>query len=257
LTKGWSELVDLQLGIQNNCERGCPYCFATEMAIRYNRISDPLERIAYQKRAGIKNPDKKYPGVIGFPNSHDITMANYSECEDYLLRLLKAGNQVLIVTKPDYRVIELLISNLQDYRKQLEFMITIGSYDSEVLKKFEPGASDFLERLNCLSMLYTYSFETSAIFEPYLSRDVVGLIDRVYAWVTRDIWIGKMNHFNSIVKYAPEIEELRPLYSRETILAIHKEIVETFSKPVFDDLIERIKFKDTFRKIVGVGCVNE
>ena len=256
-TKGWNEWAKYRVGIQNSCEKGCPFCFAIYLDMKYKRISKPEERKTYKKRKGIKNPDKKYDGLIGFPNTHDITIQNYTECEDYLLRLLKAGNQVLIVTKPDYHIIELLISALSEYKEQLEFRITIGSYDNEVLKKFEPNASDFEERLLVLVTLFMAGFETSAAIEPYTSRDVRGVIERIHHYVTREIWIGKMNHFNGIVQYAPEIEELRPLYSPETIRAIHKEIVETFSKPVFNGLIERIKFKDTFRKIVGVGCVNE
>ena len=250
-TKGWGEWADHQLGIQNSCERGCSYCFATyNDMVRYKRITKPQERLKYKQRKTIKKPDKKYPGRVAFANSHDITINNYSECEDYLVRLLKAGNHVLIVTKPDYVVIRFLISALGKFREQLEFRITIGTYDNEVLKKFEPNASDFEERILCLKMLFMAGFETSVSIEPYLSRDVRGLIDRIYHYVTREIWVGIMNHFDQIVEYAPVIESLRELYSLETVLTIHSELERYFGHNYFTGKIT-IKYKDTFEAMVN------
>lgn len=250
-TTGWKEWAEQQFGIQNSCKNGCLYCFGTMSDMRFARIENPKDRLAYKPRKAIANPNKKYPGVVAFPNTHDIYYENYDKCEDYLLRLLVAGNKVLIVTKPDIRVIELLQTALREYRDQVEFRITIGSYNSTILKKFEPNASDFEERLSCLKLLFMQGWATSVSIEPYLSRDVVGLISRINPYVSRDIWVGKMNHLNRMVKYVPELEFLRPLYTNVIVKNIHCEIVETFSKPIFHNLIDHIKFKDTFRKIIG------
>lgn len=250
MTKGWQEWAKYRLGIQKGCYRGCKYCFGMKEALRFKRIKKHEDWIIVTERKTIENPDKKYNGLIGFPNTHDITLENYSECEEYLLRLLKAGNQVLIVTKPDYHIIELLISALQDYKDQVEFRLTIGSYDDSVLKKFEPRASNYQERYDCLRLLFMNGFKTSVSIEPYLSRDIIGLIRRIYVYVTGDIWIGIMNHFNFLVNYYPELLDLKQLFSKETVQAIYQEIQEYFTS--YDGLLERIKFKDTFRKIAGV-----
>ena len=248
MTKGWKEWADRWVGIQNSCSRGCVYCFATYLDLRYKRIHSPEQRLNFQQRKSILNPDKKYDGRIAFPNTHDITESNYQKCRNYLDRLLKAGNNVLIVTKPDFNVIEQLISDLENYRKQLEFRITIGSRHSDVLKQFEPGASDFRERLESLSLLSDYSFETSVSIEPFLSRDVATLIEEIYWAVSRDIWVGKMNHFNNIVKYRPEIKTLQQLYTDETLIAIYHELQQLQKRIPY--VRGKIKFKDTFLDVL-------
>jgi len=249
-TEGWKEWADYWLGLQNFCERGCLACFATWFDIKYKRITDPKERLTFKPRKTIENPDKKYPGRVAFPNTHDITIQNYSQCEEYLIRLLKAGNQVLIVTKPDENIIRLLISALSEFKEQLEFRLSISTYDNEVLKKFEPNASDFEERVLCLKMLFMAGFETSVSAEYYLTRDVKGLIKRIYPYVTREIWVGIMNHFDQIVEYAPVIESLRELYSLETVLTIHSELERYFGHNYFTGKIT-IKYKDTFEAMVN------
>ncbi|MHA1880181.1 MAG: hypothetical protein ACTSYG_07265 [Candidatus Heimdallarchaeota archaeon] len=253
MTQGWKEWAYKWVGIQNSCVRGCIYCFATEMALRYKRITTPEARQIFQARKNILNPDKKYPGRIAFPNTHDITESNYQKCRNYLDHLLKAGNDVLIVTKPDFSVIKQLIGDLLNYSEQVEFRITIGSRHSDVLKKFEPGASDFRERLECLSLLWQYSFHTSVSIEPYLSKDVAELIDDLWMWVERDIWVGKMNHLSRIAKYAPVVRELAPIYSDEVVKQIYYSIKKKFKKPVYGNLLERIKFKDSFRRALNNG----
>ena len=249
MTKGWQEWAEHWLGIQNHCERGCKFCFAIKSDMQYKRISKPEERMQPKERKGIKNPDKKYDGLVAFPNTHDITIQNYSECIDYLERLLKAGNQVLIVTKPDVRIIELLISDLRDYKEQLEFRLTITTYENEVIKEFEPNASLFEDRVLCLKMLFMAGFETSVSIEPYTSRDVRGLIERIFHYVTREIWVGIMNHFSGIIKYYPEVEELRSLYTQETVCEIYGELRDTFQHPYYCGRVN-VRFKDTFEKLV-------
>ena len=246
MTKGWKQWVKKQIGIRIGCERDCKFCFAKILGSEKGYTSIDTWKNPKDRKTKDKIPSNS---IVGFPSTHDITIHNYSDCLETILEILAKGNQLIIVTKPDYHIIEVLISDLKDYKDKIEFRITIGSYDNEVLKKFEPNASDFEERLLVLKTLFMAGFETSVAIEPFTSRDVRGLIERIYHYVTREIWVGIMNHFSKIIKIYPEAEELRPLYTKETVCEIYGELRDAFQHPYYIGKVN-LRYKDTFENII-------
>ena len=130
---GVGEWADSSVNCYFGCSNDCNYCYAKRMAIRFGRINNPEEwkimkpnMKAIEKGYGIRN------GRIMFPTSHDITIESYEACVIVLKKLLDAGNEVLITTKASLTLITKLIAELNDYKEQIQFRITITSIDNSI-----------------------------------------------------------------------------------------------------------------------------
>lgn len=137
---------------------------------------------------------RKRKGVIMFPSSHDISPKNADSCIFVLEKMLKAENDVLVVSKPHLEVIEKMCKQFQQYRDQILFRFTIGSTDDDTLKFWEPFAPDFDERLASLQYAFTQGFQTSVSAEPSLDTNTEELVDLLFSYITNTLWIGKANH---------------------------------------------------------------
>lgn len=134
-----------------------------------------------------------------FPTTHDVTPRNLEESICVLGKLLKAGNTVLLVSKPHIGCISTICESFQDYRKRLIFRFTIGSMDDRILSFWEPNAPGFGERKQCLIFAYSRGYQTSVSCEPYLDCEVdkiVDLYELLSPYVTDSFWIGKLRHFD-------------------------------------------------------------
>ena len=248
-TKEWA--VD-NVNIQRGCEHGCRYCYARYNAVKwFKRCTDEqwLNPVIDQAKV-----DKKYykgKGVVMFPSTHDITPRNLSECLCVLRKLLDAGNQVLIVSKPHWPCITLICETLKEYRSQIMFRFTIGSKDDEILGFWEPNAPKFKERLACLQYAYNCRYQTSVSCEPYLDSNVVDLYLAVKPWTTHSFWVGKIREFNrrvdmSVINAEQEekfVKLLKAAQTDEAVWAIYNQLA-----------VERlIMWKDSIREIIQKG----
>ena len=199
-TKEWAVTnVNIQLG----CENGCRYCYARYNAVKFRKWCtaeqwlDPVIVINRVTRSYLKRD-----GVVMYPSTHDITERNLTASICVLRKLLKAGNKVLLVSKPRIGCISTICEELEEYRKQLMFRFTIGSRDDYVLKFWEPYAPPFGERKQCLMYAWSRKFHTSVSCEPFLDTDVeniAGLYYELKLYVTENYWIGKLRHFTKRV----------------------------------------------------------
>ena len=98
-----------------------------------------------------------------------------------------------MVSKPHLECIQKICETFTDYKDKILFRFTIGSADSQVLKFWEPNASSFEERLECLALAYRMGYQTSASAEPLLDKNVDDLISKLSPYITDTIWIGKPN----------------------------------------------------------------
>lgn len=219
-TRGWGEWCGAWRSIDNNCPYGCYFCFGRVKAIQYKRITDKDHWLIPVPH--VSKPSIPKDTVVGFPATHDIHEKNYDRCAEFILKLLENNNKLLLVSKPNYKVTNLLINLLEPWQDKVEFRFTINWYEPE-LQMYEPFAPGFKERVKSLQAVFLAGFYTSISIEPYLTRNVTGLIDRLYSWVRGDFWVGIMNHFSKIVKLYPEVENLRWLYSRDTVQALLEE----------------------------------
>jgi len=197
-----NELLETSEDIQVGCTNNCRYCSSRYEAVEkkkwctHEQWIDPVTIRYKVHRSFLKRLD-----VISFPENHDITARNLSDSLHVIHSMLEAGNQVRVLSKPNYGCIAEICKTFIKYRKQLSFCFTIGSMDPSVLSFWEPQAPSFDERLKSLQFAYDYGFQTSVSIDPILDSDIIktiNLYDRIHTLVREDVWIGIMQGFNNI-----------------------------------------------------------
>jgi len=247
---GTQEWAASNVNIQAGCEHACRYCYASSMAIRFKRATPESWAEPVVDPAKVAKGYARRDGRIMFPTSHDITPANIDACAAALGRMLTAGNDVLVVSKPHRECVELLCRELAPYKRQVTFRFTIGSADDSALRFWEPGAPAFEERLACLRHACEAGFETSVSCEPMLDGDPGAVVEACRPYVTDAVWIGRANGLMArVAKNCPGDDEVRDrarallaLHSDEWILALHGRYGN-------DPLI---KWKDSIKKVAGL-----
>lgn len=247
-TSGTKEWASSNVNIQKGCKNGCKYCYAARMAVRFKRCSNLFEwtNMIQSDPKKVQKNYRKRNGRIMFPTSHDIYSSNLVVCLDVLDKLLKSGNEVLITTKPEDYCIEEICDEFQQYKDQIQFRFTIGSTNDNVLKKWEPNAPSFDERVSALKGAYFEGFKTSISIEPYLDNFPHEVIEEVEPFVTETIWLGIMN-----TKIPTEGKELyeKKLYSKEFVSYLVKECeIKAKGKLRLKDSIKNLLKKEEKKK---------
>jgi hypothetical protein len=170
------------------------------MAIRFKRNTPDNWKNEEVRKDTLTKPVPHYKGTVMFPSTHDITVEHLTESMTMLDNILKSGNKLLVVSKPNMECIQRICDTFTDYKDKILFRFTIGSTDSQVLKFWEPNAASFEERLDCLALAYRMGYQTSVSGEPLLDRNVDDLISKLSPYVTDSIWIGKPNMLLSRTK---------------------------------------------------------
>ena len=198
-TREWSEIsYNIHATAQPGCQHGCRYCYA-----RYNaftrfktiqRASDWLHPAIDWKKVNKKWRQRK--GVIMFPTQHDITPENLGACVTTIANMLNSGNKVLIVTKPHLECIQKLWGEFKDYKEQILFRFTMGTINDRDLRRWEPHAPTFDERLSCLRFAHDKGMQTSVSAEPLLGGWATAkmLHDATIDYITDTLWYGFLNH---------------------------------------------------------------
>ena len=235
------------------CGNDCRYCYAKSMAVRFGRMAPEEWK---NERIRDKDVAKSYRymgGTVMFPSAHDITPRNFLGCFIVLEKLLKAGNDVLVVSKPDFNCIRRICDGLCTYKSQILYRFTIGASEDGILKFWEPNAPAYEERRRALRYAFDAGFKTSVSVEPMLdSQNIEYLVDDLSPLVTDSIWIGKMNQIRRRV----EITDDRVA---EEVLRIEQGQTEERIKKVFESLKNNpiVKWKDSIKKVVGIKAPEE
>jgi len=248
-TKEWSESsVNIQLG----CEHGCRYCYARYQAVMFRKWctaeqwKDPVIILSKVTRSYLKRA-----GVVMFPTTHDITPRNLSESICVLRKLLKAGNKVLLVSKPHSDCIEAICDSFQGYRKRLMFRFTIGSHDDRILSFWEPNAPCFNERLQCLMYAYESGYQTSVSCEPFLEpglNEVIDLFEKLKTYITHSLWFGKLRHFNKRMDMTGVTSEQKERFIKPLKAAQSDETVWDIYNQLHSERL--IRWKDSIREVI-------
>jgi len=238
------------------------------MAIRFKQVTAaqwPLERIRLHD---VNRKHRKYEGRVMLPSSHDITPGNLHACMTVLEKLLAAGNDVLIVSKPhlecirticnafghysdQFRVVRCpdLPDMVDDYRLfRIVFRFTIGAVNDRILKFWEPNAPAYEERKAALKYAFEAGFQTSVSAEPMLdSQNIDLLVLDLMPYITDSLWIGEMNHIGRFSKYAgTRIQnELNRIRAGQTPNALRDIYNRYHSNP-------KIKWKNGIKKMLGL-----
>ena len=187
-----------------------------------------------------------------FPSSHDITPGNFDACMPVIEKLLQAGNELLIVSKPRLACIRAICYSFKAYRDKIIFRFTIGACKDEILLFWEPNAPRYEERKASLKYAFEAGFETSVSVEPMLyAEGIFDLVEDLEPFTTNSIWIGKMNYLNSIHADTDKIlEAIQAVKDGQS----DKNICNIYSK-LKDNLL--VKWKDSIKKVVGIEAPAE
>ena len=216
---GTREWAEHSYNIEKGCKHNCVYCYAKADALnKYHTINNENEWTTTSVNP--KKVNKKWnkmDGIIMFPTVHDITEENINECVTVLDNMLKAGNDVLIVSKPCINTINVLTEKLKDYKEHILFRFTIGNTDNKMLELFEPGAPSFEQRLEALKIAFNNGFKTSVSIEPLLGgiKELTTLYEFINLYVTDSIWVGKMNKIDERVIINSDKLEIAIKYIKE------------------------------------------
>lgn len=242
---GTREWATHNLNIATGCPHGCRYCYARKSALRFKRVPDAetwRKRIVVDQAKVTKNYGKR-KGNIMFPTAHDIVPEILDGSVAVLTRVLQAGNDVLIVSKPHLECIERLCADLWRYKDKVTFRFTIGDSDPVSLAFWEPGAPSFEERLAALQHAAGNGWRTSVSMEPMLSTARLDdLIEEVEEYVNETIRIGKMNKVGlRCMDVPPEVvAAFEAQQDDETVLSI----VETWRHH------PKVQWKDSIKEVI-------
>ena len=234
----------------SGCSNNCKYCYSREMAIRFKRKTTENWHVEEINQIQLEKKIKKVDGFIMCPSSHDITPINLSSSIIFLKKLLNAGNDILIVSKPHFEVIKTICEEFNEYKKNILFRFTIGSIDSNVLKFWEPNAPNYEERKECLKYAYSKGFETSISCEPMLDDKSVKLVVDLEEFVTDFIWIGKANFLLRRLKTNGITDEETINKANELVLQQSDNNIKVLYKELKNN--PKIKWKESIKKVLNL-----
>ncbi len=246
---GTREWATENVNFCHGCSNACIYCYARHMAVtRFHRMSHDNWQNEVVREKEVRKKRKRIVGQVMVPSTHDITPESIDAVETVLLKLLEAGNDVLIVSKPQLECIKRLCNSLQPYKDQILFRFTIGFLRERTRRFWEPNAPTYKERLNCLRMAYELGFQTSVSAEPLLEPwRAKELVDGLRPYISHSLWIGKLNCLRTQTRWLypdghPEIDRLEEWQTDQKV----REVYETLK----DDPL--VRFKDSYKKVLGL-----
>lgn len=255
-TAEWSKSsVNVMLG----CKHDCRYCYARSSAHRFGRVEPgqwPEEIV--QPNLLAKNFGKR-SGTIMFPTTHDINPDNFEHTGATLEKLLVAGNDVLVVSKPHLETVQEMCTRFLPYRDQILFRFSIGSCDDDTLTLWEPGAPSFEERLDALKHAHRQGFETSVSMEPMLDTmeaRIVNTFRYVEPFVTDAVWLGKMNRATERLKRNGFGNDTALMRAAEALVSSQRDarILELYDR-LKDE--PKVKWKESIKAVVGLEIPTE
>jgi hypothetical protein len=194
------------------CKHACTYCYIGPMFKRWGRLCEtpdiedlmPTDPKNVRKSWTRSSPSGRK--VYFFPSSSDIFEENASDYVSVCRKMIDAGHEIFFVTKPSMASIRAIVSEFDqpEYKSKMHVFVTITTDDDAILRKFEPFAPLYEERVSVIRYLIEQNFSTNVMMEPYLS-DPMPIIDRLMPilatqrdpdWV---ITIGKMNYSKSMI----------------------------------------------------------
>ena len=134
---GFNEWGKHKINCCSGCSNNCRYCGVRKRQVALGRFTNEDWKIMTIRQDDVNRKYHKRDGRVLFPTSHDITEdENVKDaCFVVLDTLLRAGNDVLITTKPRLSVIKELCNLFIGFAKQIEFSFTITTMDEKLLPR--------------------------------------------------------------------------------------------------------------------------
>ena len=247
-TSGTKEWADYNVNCIKGCSNDCRYCYAKIMAKRFGRNTEDNWKMSQVNKKIVDGSFRKYNGRVMFPSSHDIvdTPEVREACFTVINKLLKAGNELLITTKPKLNIVKDITSLFVQYQSQIQFRFTITSTNDKLLLFWEPNAPLFNERFAALKYAFKKGYKTSVSIEPFLDAHPGKLVNTVFPFTTESIWLGIMNYIpqNGIrEKDRQQYQEIRKNYKLNHLQDIFSEYKN----------YPKIRFKDSIKIKLGLS----
>ncbi len=242
------------VNFSTGCSNNCLYCYG-----RYMPYANKLSKIAKAtgkefnwgdakiRKKDVDKPRSLRDGRVGFPTSHDITPENLNDYLTVLGKLLKAGNEILIISKPNFECIKSICQASAFFKDKNLFRFTITAKTPEISNFWEPNAPAYEERIQSLKYAFDNGFQTSVSMEPMLEFPrVQEMVEEMMPYITDALWFGKMNHIKVFdspdEKLKEELKKVEDGQSDENI----KHLYSIYK----DDL--KIKWKLAFKELLGI-----
>lgn len=247
-TSGTKEWADFNVNCVKGCSNDCKYCYAKMMAKRFGRSTDEEWKHMTINKGAVMKKYRKYNGRVMFPSTHDITDDEevMEACLTVIGKLLQAGNEVLVTTKPRLSVTQQILFTFSEYIDQLQFRFTITSMNNNLLSFWEPNAPSYDERLASLQSAFNHGFKTSVSIEPFLDYVPQELVYTLAPYVTESIWLGPMNYItrNGLSRDEENMyEEIRIKYGYKRLLDIYNELMKYPLIRFKDSMLNRLNIK--------------
>lgn len=252
---GVQEWADESANCCSGCSHDCHYCYAKANAARFKRVKpEDWHNEFPEELTRIKKLCKKPPCKVMFPTRHDISLANLDGCMEAIERLLYAGHELLIVSKPHVQCIAKIVDTFQDRKDQIMFRFSIGSPWHDTLAFWEPGAPSFAERFIALQYTFQKGYKAGVSCEPMLDSDATTLIARIKPYVTDSIWLGLPNNLKARLTLNNAPKEIKER-GKMLLEALSDRCVKVlYSRHKRDPMI---KWKESIKKIVGLEVATE
>lgn len=247
---GVYEWADESVNIQIGCENGCRYCYARHRAVErfgYCKSNEAWLKPVVDRKKVNKQYRKNF-GTVMFPSTHDITPSNVHDYLQVATKLLEAGNNLLIVSKPDFECIKKLCFELSCFDKsRILFRFTIGSLSDEVLRFWEPNTPSPSERVKCLKYAFAKGYRTSVSCEPYLDAFPCITYGSCLPFLTDSFWIGKLRGWHRIL-----LDDCVDEPAKKYLAQFKENLSDEFVKAMYQILNGRplVKWKDSIREVV-------
>jgi DNA repair photolyase len=243
-TSGTKEWAPHSRNRCSGCKNNCRYCYAKGRAIRYKQrtAEDWHEMRLLKTRQSTKNVD----GRIMFPTTHDLHIEHSDMWFPFLKEMLENGNEVLIVSKPEYKAILKICHDLYKYVDQIEFRFTIGTKSESVREFWEPSAPSIAERVDALKAAEDLTYRTSVSMEPLLDYFPAEFINQIGPYVTGNIWIGSMNHIDTN-DFKTDTEKY--FLGRQQTINSHDHMMRVYESLKGNP---KIRWKDSIQELLGI-----
>lgn len=196
------KLVNIDRG---KCLNNCAYCMVPAMrARRAGPKAVVKEHLVHAKpwspvftTSGLSiTPGISYRSVkkvITPPNpiwqlfaSHDTYPSNIDRVIATIHRIMSRPEccYILMHTKPHLFCTERLIEECKPYKNRIIWRISISSAYGQILKKWEPAATSFRERLECVKLLHSNNYRVGVSCTPILSGGIHFLYNAVKDYIS-------------------------------------------------------------------------